>query len=112
MDFRVMSWDKDESLAADLAKMGNRWFVSEPKLRRRFTVVCRRTRKVGEVCSGSTELIPHVGGSVTGGFHGACFVKEGAMQPFSTTVVCGCIRSGEEVKDTLFRAPFLYLEGG
>ena len=112
MDFRVMSWDKDESLAAYLAKMGNRWFVSEPKLRRHFTIVHRRTCKVGEVCSSSTELIPHVGGSVTGRFHGVCFVKEGAMQPLSPTVVCGRIRSGEEVEDTLFRAPFLYLEGG
>ena len=83
-----------------------------PEFVRSLTIVTGGTSDVGQIHGSATEFIPHVGWGMTGKTHGACLIHKSMVKSFCLPVVGRSVRSGEEVKDTVFRTEIGHLYRG
>lgn len=94
-EFGVIGWGECVGAAANFTEVGEGGGSLVPKFGRHFSSNGGGSGKVGEVGSGSTELILEVGRGITCKAHGTSFIKQSVVEVVSMTILCGCIGCGE-----------------
>ena len=101
--FGVVCWNESVCPTTNFTKVRERRESGVPELVRSLTIVTGGTSDVGQICGSATEFVPHVGWGATGKTHGACLIHKSTVKLFCLPVLGRSVRSGKEVKDTVFR---------
>ena len=110
-EFGVVGGDECIGTAADFTEVGERGRAAVPKFVGSSAVNGGGRSEIGEVSSSGAKFVPEVGRRVAGKAHGMGFVEKGAVETFSTAVLCRGVRSGELVVDAMERTPFRHCVG-